>query len=89
LGGWDKSEVTGPMIATRIAGSFHWEVKLDGISVNNYTFRPSKQVGLTDTGTTHLIMPYEDWNKVFNAVCGQLGKNCDREAYIIEDCSKE
>ena len=37
------------MTATRVGGSFHWEVPLGKVSFQGASFTPSKRFGLTDT----------------------------------------
>lgn len=41
----------------RIAGSFHWQVKVNAIGFGGKSFTPKKPFALTDTGTTMTYMP--------------------------------
>ena len=49
------------MTSNRIAGSFHWQLKLNKMGFGGRTFTPSQRFALTDTGTSLIIMPDEDW----------------------------
>lgn len=48
------------------------------------SFTISKRFGLTDTGTTYIIMPEADWENLYTTVCNQVqvpyGIKCTRQA---------
>jgi len=44
--------VNASWFSHRIAGSFHWQLKLNSIKVGGQSFLPQSSVMLTDTGTT-------------------------------------
>ena len=58
--------------AMRIAGSYHWEVKVSKVGFAGDTFTLSQRVALTDTGTTVTILPSEDWDSLYDMVCGRV-----------------
>ena len=57
-------------MSTRIAGSFHWEIKVNSIGYNGGKFRPSLQTALTDSGTSLIFLPTkQDWDNLFHTIC--------------------
>ena len=54
-----------PIIAHRVTGSFHWQVKINRVFVTDtdkqkfasYSWIPKQILALTDTGTSLLYMP--------------------------------
>ena len=60
------------LIAHRISGSFHWQLKMSKIGYASDTFVPSARVALMDTGTTRVLMPKEDWIQLYGMICENL-----------------
>jgi hypothetical protein len=58
----------------RIAGSFHWQLKLNEIKYKNVSIRPQTHVILTDTGTTLIYLMPDDYDSIISLLCGDL---CD------------
>ena len=47
--------------AHRVAGSFHWQVKLNQFGFMGVRITPKHRVALLDTGTTSTVMPEAEW----------------------------
>ena len=75
------------MTSNRIAGSFHWQLKLNKMGFGGRTFSPSQRFALTDTGTSLIIMPDEDWQNLYEIICDQVssryGIECIQEASFM------
>ena len=77
LGSWlalgglpdNVSAEKGDWISHRIAGSFHWQAKLNAIEYAGEKIRPSCPLVLTDTGTTVSYFVPEDFNRLIAKVC--------------------
>jgi len=70
-GGYQKANVEIPfqnfylsglnqIIAHRVSGSFHWSLPVIRASVRGVGFKPSVTNAMIDTGTTGIMMYYED-----------------------------
>ena len=61
------------LIAHRISGSFHWQLKLNKFSYGeDASFAPSYRTAFMDTGSTRILMPKQDWLDFFAMVCSEL-----------------
>ena len=57
------------MTAVRVSGSFHWEVPVNKVNFMGRSFTLVNRFALTDTGTTFIIMPEQDWANLYQIVC--------------------
>ena len=63
------------LIAHRISGSFHWQLKLNYLRFGNSNFGPSYSTVFLDTGTTLIIMNLRDWDNLYTMVCDELAQS--------------
>jgi hypothetical protein len=68
---WKKTESV-EINTHRVTGSFHWEMKTTSIGVGNKFFIPSVRRAFTDTGTSMIFMPMDDWRSLYSVICSQL-----------------
>ena len=74
------------LIAHRISGSFHWQLKLNSMGFGGQTFSPSHRTAFMDTGTTLTLMPKKDWIALYDIICANLpaGASCSHtNAYYL------
>ena len=50
----------------------HWEVPVDRLGFMGTTFSLSNRFAITDTGTTLIVMPLENWENLYEMVCSKL-----------------
>ena len=78
LGGYEKDGVNMydsrkfNLTVSRVAGSFHWQVKVNKVSFLGSKFSLSERFALIDTGTSYIIMPRLDWFNLHAMVCSQV-----------------
>ena len=66
------------IVTHRISGSFHWQLKLNSIGYSEEKFAPTDRKVFMDTGTTLVLMPYDDWISLYEMICNNLpsGSEC-------------
>ena len=66
------------IVTHRISGSFHWQLKLNSIGFGEQKFAPTDRTVFMDTGTTMVLMPYDDWISLYDMICSDLpaGSSC-------------
>lgn len=79
--------------AHRIAGSFHWEIKLNAFKFKGSECNKNipKRVFM-DTGTNGILMPAEAWLAFYELVCNKLPVGQCKGTYpnlLIESCVVE
>ena len=62
------------LIAHRISGSFHWQLKLNYLRFGNSHFGPSYSTVFLDSGSTRNLMNTEDWENLYAMVCDELAQ---------------
>ena len=60
------------LIAHKISGSFHWQLKLNHFGFAGETIAPSYRTAFMDTGSTLVLMPKRDWIALYNLICANL-----------------
>ena len=65
------------MTAVRVGGSFHWQVPVNKMSWMGRSFSLVNRFALTDTGTTFMVMPEEDWANLYQTVCDLYASTID------------
>ena len=80
---YDGSKESNHLVAHRISGSFHWQLKLNSIGFQGSKFAPTERTAFMDTGTTLILMPYEDWISLYEMICSDLpdGSQCYSSNY--------
>ena len=68
---------TNSIIAHRASGSFHWELDLIKASVGGMEFRPSQHSVLTDTGTSMIMIYFQDLVKILQTICSMVDQGCE------------
>ena len=80
----EGAQAPNNFICHRIAGGFHWELKLHGISVDDAEISLEETpLMLMDTGTTLIYLPQRDWEKLIEKVCE--GLECVNPELIDEE----
>jgi hypothetical protein len=69
FGGLPDSEKADDFVSHRIAGSFHWQLKMNKVAIGSTEIQTEVPLGLTDTGTTISYFTPGDYHKVMNAIC--------------------
>lgn len=69
LGGFDDKNCQEPIHwAPVVTGTSMWRFKVSGMKIGNYTNQNLDYFGITDTGTSYIMLPTE----LFNAVVKEL-----------------
>lgn len=86
------AHASNEFICHRVAGSFHWEMKLLGIKVGEEGIVDDLETPLmlTDTGTTLTYLPSADYEKFMQMICSDLDCSLDEEKsppqYVVNNC---
>jgi hypothetical protein len=75
------------MVCHRIAGSFHWELKMNRMAYGDRKIdtQPSN-LGFTDTGATVSHFPVQVYRDLMEAMCEGKGCVIFNNVYYILDC---
>lgn len=76
-------------IAHRIAGSFHWQTKLNSIKYNDIEIRPEFPMILTDTGTTITYLRSKEFDELLPLVCPNCTFNEQMGLYQLDVCNTD
>ena len=91
MGGYDlKRYAHGPINWHKISDHFFWQMKFDHVKLGNFTFKPSIDQVMADSGTSLNMIPDADFNKIYDHFFkGKM--NCHKSAttLMICDCTKE
>lgn len=83
--------VTENAVSHRIAGSFHWILKLNEFKYGNQTIESTTNRAFMDTGASHIFLPGKDYDALAKTVCkghfcfsmeqGEFIPRCSDETY--------
>lgn len=72
FGGYDSSFYKGYMHAHPISGSFHWSLKVNKLTYGSSSFYLKSNKALTDTGTTFIYLPPDDFENLMDYIIKDL-----------------
>ena len=73
-------------VAHRIAGSFHWQLTLNGMKIGDKVIEKETRLVLTDTGGTLVHMPTNDFKKTIDVLCKDQVCELYDGFYFIQNC---
>ena len=79
IGGYDLDKYAkGPITWHNITSYWWWQLHFDDVRVGDFTFTPSTNKCITDSGASSNILPLVDYNKIVNhffsnSTCEWLG----------------
>ncbi|PGH07887.1 hypothetical protein GX51_01597 [Blastomyces parvus] len=87
FGDVDTSKFVGDISYTKTVPNVgHWEVPVDDIFVDGKPLNFQGKNGIFDTGTSYILIPFEDAKRIHNAISTAV-KNPDWDAYWDLPCS--
>lgn len=67
MGGYDlKKYARGPIRWHELSTPGFWQVKFDQVKMGSWSFKPSTNEAMADSGTSLNMIPDEDFNQIFN-----------------------
>lgn len=71
FGGLDENHYEGEITWSPVVRKAYWEVDLEGFNLGNTSFINSAKTAIIDTGTTLLVVPTEDSDRINNIIGGK------------------